>query len=416
MVVASGIFDGTAVGGDAGESEIDGGVLRSALPEGEEVGFGFVETAGIVAVAQGAGQAELVLGVGGIAGEGGAESGDGVVVAVGAGLGEALRVELAAAGLLIGGEAGDEMADRGEGDGGSDVRMRSMRGAERGNEFGERPRHVSYHDIILRGWKAAGVEPQKWAGEPPVQVRYFVCRDCRRMNREYHKGYSQELNRDMEALVFGHAGTPLLVFPTSMGKFFEYEDRGMIGVLAPKIERGDLQVFCPDGVDTESWYNKGVHPKVRVLRHLQYERYILHELVPFIRWKNQTPRLAVTGCSFGAYHAVNFAFKHPDVVTHCVSMSGAFDIHQFLDGYYDDDCYFNCPPDYLPNQNDDWFLSRYRQMKIVLGSADWDMCLDQNVKLSAILNGKAVPHWLDIYGDNSKHDWPLWQRMAGKYF
>jgi esterase/lipase superfamily enzyme len=236
------------------------------------------------------------------------------------------------------------------------------------------------------------------------------------MNREYHKGYSKELNRDMEALVFGHGGTPLLVFPSSQGKFFEYEDRGMIGVLTPKIERGDLQVFCPDSIDSESWYNKSVHPRVRVLRHLQYERYILHELVPFIRWKNQTPRLTVTGCSFGAYHAVNFSLKHPDVVTHCVSMSGAFDIHQFLDGYYDDDCYFNCPPDYLPNQNDDWFLSRYRQMEIVLGSADWDMCLDQNVKLSAILNGKAVPHWLDIYGDNSRHDWPLWLRMAEKHF
>jgi len=108
---------------------------------------------------------------------------------------------------------------------------------------------------------------------------------------------------------------------------------------------------------------------VRVLRHLQYERYILHELLPFLRWKNQSPQLAVTGCSFGGYHAVNFSLKHPDVVTHCVSMSGAYDIHQFLDGYYDDDCYFNCPPDFLPNQNDDWFLSRYRQMKIVLGSA-----------------------------------------------
>ena len=55
-------------------------------------------------------------------------------------------------------------------------------------------------------------------------------------------------------------------------------------------------------------------------------------------------------------------------------------------------------------------------MKIVLGSADWDMCLDQNVKLSHLLNEKAVPHWLDVWGDNSKHDWPLWQRMAGKYF
>ena len=159
------------------------------------------------------------------------------------------------------------------------------------------------------------------------------------MNREYFKGYSSELHRDMEALIFGHAGTPLLVFPTSMGKFFEYEDRGMINVLAPRIDAGELQVFCPDAVDNESWYNKGVHPRVRVMRHLQYERYILHEMLPFLRWKNNAPRLAVTGCSFGGYHAMNFALKHPDLVTYCVSMSGSFDIHQFLDGYYDDDCY-----------------------------------------------------------------------------
>src|SRR6267378_1399194 len=109
------------------------------------------------------------------------------------------------------------------------------------------------------------------------------------MNREYHKRYSSELHREIEMLVLGHAGMPLLVFPTSQGRFYEYEDRGMIGALSPKIERGELQVFCPDSVDSESWYNKGVHPRVRVLRHLQYERYILHEFLPFVRWKNQTP-------------------------------------------------------------------------------------------------------------------------------
>jgi len=116
------------------------------------------------------------------------------------------------------------------------------------------------------------------------------------------------------------------------------------------------------------------------------------------------------------YHAVNFALKHPDIVTHCVSMSGAFDIHQFLDGYYDNDCYFNNPPDFVPNLSDDWFLSRYRKMKIVLASGEWDMCLDQNVKMSHLLNGKSVPHWLDVWGDHTSHDWPFWQRMVGKYF
>jgi hypothetical protein len=39
------------------------------------------------------------------------------------------------------------------------------------------------------------------------------------MNREYRKEYSHELGRDMESLVYGHAGQPILVFPTSMGTF-----------------------------------------------------------------------------------------------------------------------------------------------------------------------------------------------------
>src|ERR1700689_950968 len=48
------------------------------------------------------------------------------------------------------------------------------------------------------------------------------------MNREYHKWYSPALQREMELLVFGHAGVPMIVFPTSMGRFFDYEDRNMI--------------------------------------------------------------------------------------------------------------------------------------------------------------------------------------------
>ena len=109
------------------------------------------------------------------------------------------------------------------------------------------------------------------------------------MNREYHKGYSSELHREMEAAGLRTRGHALAGVPHIQGRFFEYEDRGMIGVLAPKIDAGELQVFCPDAVDSESWYNKGVHPRVRVLRHLQYERYILHEMLPFLRWKNNAP-------------------------------------------------------------------------------------------------------------------------------
>lgn len=186
----------------------------------------------------------------------------------------------------------------------------------------------------------------------------------------------------------------------------------MIRALAWKIDRGDIQVFCPDSVDSESLYNKSVHPGVRIWRHVQYERYIMNEFLPFLRNRNWAPQMLVTGCSFGGYHALNFSLRHPEIVNACITMSGSYDIKSFLDGYYDDNVYFNNPPDYLPNMNDD----RMRQMRIVLGTADWDMCLDANIKMDGMLNSKGIPHWLDIYNDNSKHDWPLWQRMAGKYF
>jgi esterase/lipase superfamily enzyme len=236
------------------------------------------------------------------------------------------------------------------------------------------------------------------------------------VNREYHKQFSQHLGRDMELLVFGQGGVPLIVFPTSMGRFFDYEDRGMIATLSPGLECGECQVFCVDSVDGESWYNKRVPPRARVCRHIQYEMYLLNELLGFIRSRNHSPQMLVTGCSFGGYHAANFAFRHPDLVSHCVVMGAAFDIHQFLDGYYDDNCYFNCPPDYLVNLADDWYLSRFRQMRIVLGTGVEDICLNENRRLSGILHDKSVPHWLDVWGNHTGHDWPWWQRMAAKYF
>ena len=234
------------------------------------------------------------------------------------------------------------------------------------------------------------------------------------MNREYHKWYSPALGRDMEMLVFGHGGAPYIVFPTSMGAFHEYENRGMIDAVRDKYENGALQAFCVDSVDRESWYNKWVHPYHRVRRHIEYERYILDEVVPLVRNRNWGA-LGTTGCSFGAYHAANLAFRHPGVISHLVTMSGAFDIKQFLDGYYDDNCYFNCPVDYLPNMNDAWYLDQHRRMRIVLATGEWDICLGENRRLSGILGAKGIPHWLDVWGDRTKHDWPWWQAMARKF-
>jgi esterase/lipase superfamily enzyme len=235
------------------------------------------------------------------------------------------------------------------------------------------------------------------------------------MKREYQSWWSPALGRQMELLVFGHGGTPLLVFPTSMGRFYDYENRNMIGVIGDRYESGELQAFCVDSVDSESWYDKSVPPRARVERHMAYERYLLEEVLPFIRKRNESPSVTVTGCSFGGYHSADFAFRNPQLCDGLISFGGAFDIHQFLRGYYDQDCYFHCPPDFLPNINDENLLNEIRRVRIILAAGETDMCLPENQRLSQILHQKNIPHQLDVWGGGAGHDWPWWEKMAVKF-
>ena len=128
------------------------------------------------------------------------------------------------------------------------------------------------------------------------------------------------------------------------------------------------------------------------------------------------PQAGATGCSFGGYHAINFALRHPDVVTYAVSMSGAFDIpKRFLNGHYDENAYLHSPLDYLPNLADAWFLERFRRSYYVLAVGNHDALFDQNVKLAHHLGTQGIPHVLDVW-DGFGHDWPWWRQMAAKFF
>ena len=234
------------------------------------------------------------------------------------------------------------------------------------------------------------------------------------MTRDYHRWFARSLNREMDLLIFGHAGPPILVFPTSMGAFFEYEDRGMVAALADKLDRGALRLFCLSSIDGESWYARRSHPRSRVERHLHYEDHVLNEVVPLVRHLTRWETIGVTGCSFGAYHAMALALRHPYTFTACVTMGGAFDISQFLDGYFDEDCYFLNPPSFLPTLSDAYYLDQFRRNKWVLVTGDQDICRSPNEQFSGLLSAKSIPHSLHVW-NNSKHDWPYWREMAQTY-
>jgi esterase/lipase superfamily enzyme len=67
--------------------------------------------------------------------------------------------------------------------------------------------------------------------------------------------------------------------------------------------------------------------------HNAFERAIVQDVFDFARRECSAPRVMVSGASLGAYHAANIAFRHPDAVSNLISLSGAFDISSFFDGF-----------------------------------------------------------------------------------
>ncbi|HEX8392694.1 MAG TPA: alpha/beta hydrolase-fold protein [Longimicrobium sp.] len=218
----------------------------------------------------------------------------------------------------------------------------------------------------------------------------------------------------MDLLVFGHSGARMVVFPTSQGRFFEWEDRGMMGALGEHLRNGWLQIFCVDSVDAESWYARYKHPHDRAERQYQYEAYVLNEVLPFSQSRNGNPFTMAAGASFGAYHAVTMALRHPTRFNRVIGMSGMYDIRQFADGFYDAAVYGNNPSHFVSDLSDHGHLEALRRMDIILATGRDDSFVENNRHMSRILWDKGVGNALRLW-DGWSHDWPYWMNMIRTY-
>lgn len=242
------------------------------------------------------------------------------------------------------------------------------------------------------------------------------------MKREYHKWYSPNLNRDMELLVFGYAGPKVLFFPPRMGRFYDYENWKIIANLEQKIKLGELQVFCVDSVDLESFYNTFKDPGYRINRHIKYENYVIEEVLELANLINPNKNIISAGCSLGAYHAVNIAMRHPNLFTKVVGMSGRYDLTKscgyfkdLFNGFHNDFIYYNMPNQFLKNLTDPNLISQIKALEIILAIGKQDSFLESNYKLSNILNEKAISHQLFEW-DEEAHKAYYWQDMVQIYF
>ncbi len=238
------------------------------------------------------------------------------------------------------------------------------------------------------------------------------------MNREIHQWFSPRLNKNMEIAVYGHFGFALLMLPTAAADYLEYERFQLLDVLRPVIEAGKVKVFSINSINSEAWLNNRMNPRHKAIRHQQFNAYVENEVVPFIRTHTspQTP-IITTGASLGALHAANIFLRRPDLFGGTIAMSGLYDLTAYTKGYFDEDVYFNSPCHYLPNLNDESYLHRLRssgRIHILTGSGAYEDP-EGSRRLSNILAGKGIPHNLDIWGSDMRHDWPTWRSMLPHY-
>lgn len=237
------------------------------------------------------------------------------------------------------------------------------------------------------------------------------------MNREYVNEYSVELNREMPILIYGDKGYPVVVFPTQDSPCTNFEEFGMIDTLAPFIESGQIQVFCVDSVDKESWSDEWGDKAHRAQMQEAFYRYICNEALPFVHDRTHSEiRPLAMGCSMGATHSVIFALRRPDLFEGCIAMSGVYDAHYFFGDWMDETLYFNSPTDFMPNMElGHPLISIYNQRELVLcvGQGAWE---DEGIRTQRILDDNfkrlGINAWCDFWGYDVNHDWPWWKKQV----
>jgi esterase/lipase superfamily enzyme len=241
------------------------------------------------------------------------------------------------------------------------------------------------------------------------------------MNGRHTSLWSPAIGADGRVIAYGHYGRPLLAFPSQEGPAWQYEERGMVDAVGDLIEAGRLKVYAVDSFDSGSWYRHDVPLEERAQLHGLYEDWIVNQVVPFIRDDSGgSAEIVVTGVSFGAYHAANFALRHADLFPLAICQSGVYDVSVVGGGERGDAVYFNNPSDYVSNLGGDhldWLRGQVNLL-LIAGQGQWEDttgALDSTRRFSQQLGEKGIRHELDVWGYDVPHDWPAWRAQIAHH-
>lgn len=235
---------------------------------------------------------------------------------------------------------------------------------------------------------------------------------------ESSRWYSSRLQTDVTLSRWGHAGQPVLVFPTAGGDAGEIDRFLMIRALEPLLSEGRIKIYSCDSVAGRTFFDRSQSPEHRMWVTHQFHQYVKHEIVPAIRTDCRTEDIPVwtAGASIGAFHAVAVTCRFPDVFHRALAMSGTFDVLRLIDRPEPTD-YFrvSSPLHFVPTLGGPHLdVLRTRHIHFASGEGKWEN-VGESFRMAQVLGDKQIPNWVDPWGPNWDHDWVTWRAMMPKY-
>jgi len=228
---------------------------------------------------------------------------------------------------------------------------------------------------------------------------------------------------DLAVVRYGSWGRPVLLFPSEGGSARDAEHNGMLDAVRPLVDAGRVSLFCVDSLDRWSWSDGDIPTEERARRGQTYTAWLSEMVLPWLLDQVGGGQEVITvGVSLGAYHAVHLTLQRADVAPLAIGLSGNYDPSTWNGwGELGDATYFANPTAYLANMEGghlQWVRSRVSVL-LVVGQGAFEesptRALSSPGAFADLLERKGIRHDLDVWGHDSAHDWPWWQRQLAHH-
>jgi len=230
---------------------------------------------------------------------------------------------------------------------------------------------------------------------------------------------SERLGREFTLVRWGEVGVPLLIFPTAGGDAEEIERFHLVSAVSRFLADGLVKVYSVDSLAGRAWFSEDNSSHVAARVQQQFDAALYHEVLPAIRQDcgDDSIEIMTAGASLGAYNALAFLCRHPEVCRAAICMSGTYGLEKFIEGPVNRDYYEISPLHFVPDLDEEGETLRLLRRRFVLlthgeGRAESP---EEDWRVARVLGGRGIPNRVDSWGEDYPHDWVTWREMLPKY-